>query len=106
LWDSGYALHTASGETSVELDGYLRGMGVRECFGGLYGTDIVDIPKAGPEYYRRVFEHAGVEPANALVFDDRPEACAWAEATGARTVLVDHSVDAMSLAAIARRLLG
>ena len=41
----GYTLHTASGETSNELDGYLEGMGVRDCFGTLYGPDLINTAK-------------------------------------------------------------
>lgn len=37
----GYALHTASGEFAADLEGYLDGMGVRPCFGTLYGCDLV-----------------------------------------------------------------
>jgi FMN phosphatase YigB (HAD superfamily) len=63
-------------------------MGVRECFGRLYGPDLLDCFKTGPDYYARLLADAGVAPANALVVDDSPQALAWAAATGARTVLV------------------
>jgi HAD superfamily hydrolase (TIGR01509 family) len=84
----GYTLHTASGEASRDLDGYLTGMGVRECFGRLYGPDLVDIVKAGPEYYARLLADAGVDPPDALIVDDNPMAAGWAASAGARTVLV------------------
>jgi HAD superfamily hydrolase (TIGR01509 family) len=106
LADSGLALHTASGESSLELDGYLRGMGVRDCFTSLYGPDLVGIPKAGPEYYRRMFVHALVQPQDALVLDDNAEACSWAEAAGARAMLVDHGRRGMALADVAQALIG
>ena len=85
----GYPLCTASGESSVELAGYLDGMGVRECFGRLYGSDLIDAFKAGPEFYERIFADATVAPSDAVVVDDSPEALGWAAQTGARTVLVD-----------------
>jgi HAD superfamily hydrolase (TIGR01509 family) len=88
LYEGGYALHTASGESSSELAGYLVGMGVRECFGRLYGPDLLDCFKTGPDYYARLLADAGVAPANALVVDDSPQALAWAAKAGARTVLV------------------
>src|SRR5690348_2882262 len=53
LHKRGVTLHTASGESSAELAGYLTGMGVRECFGRLYGPDLLDCFKTGPEYYAR-----------------------------------------------------
>jgi HAD superfamily hydrolase (TIGR01509 family) len=84
----GYALHTASGELSADLAGYLEGMGVRECFGRLYGPDLLDTFKEGPEYYARLFADADVAPADALVVDDSPRAVAWAASVGARAVLV------------------
>jgi beta-phosphoglucomutase-like phosphatase (HAD superfamily) len=50
LHSQGYTLHTASGEPSTDLDGYLTGMGVRDCFGRLYGPDLVNTFKMeGPE---------------------------------------------------------
>jgi HAD superfamily hydrolase (TIGR01509 family) len=49
-------------------------MGVRGCFDRLYGSDLVTVGKEGPEYYRRSFADAGVDPRDALVVDDRPAA--------------------------------
>jgi HAD superfamily hydrolase (TIGR01509 family) len=88
----GYTLHTASGEISNELDGYLDGMGVRDCFAGLYGPDLINTAKQGTAYYTRVFAHAGVSPDRALVVDDNPLPIAWAAAAGARTVLIGQAV--------------
>lgn len=84
----GHALHTASGESSSDLDGYLTGMGVRPCFGHLYGPDLVGVFKNGPEYYERIFVDACVHPSDALVVDDSPAAVRWALEAGARAVLV------------------
>lgn len=92
----GYTLHTASGEPSTDLAGYLDGMGVREHFGRLYGPDLIDTFKDGPEYYERVFADAGVAPADALVVDDSPLAIAWATQAGAHAVLVGPGHDAVS----------
>jgi HAD superfamily hydrolase (TIGR01509 family) len=104
LREAGYQLHTASGETSWELHGYLTGMGVRDCFTHLFGPDLVDCMKAGSEYYRRAFASAGVEPGEAIVIDDSESACAWASAAGADVVHVGS--DATSLAELAQRLTG
>lgn len=94
----GYQLHTASGEESSALDGYLVGMGVRECFGRLHGADLVCATKSGPTYYARVFADARVAPAAVLVVDNSPAALAWAAQIGAKTALVgpahgDHEPD-------------
>lgn len=103
LHDAGYELHTASGESSWELHGYLSGMGVRDCFGTLFGPDLVDVMKAGPEYYRRVFAIAGVDPADALVIDDSESAAGWAREAGAGVLRIGE--DAANLAELAARLL-
>jgi HAD superfamily hydrolase (TIGR01509 family) len=88
LHQQGYPLHLASGSCSLELAGYLDGLGVRHCFGRLYGADLINIFKDGPEYYRRLFADVGIQPSEALVVDDSPQAINWAAQTGARTVLV------------------
>lgn len=85
----GYTLSTASGGSSLDLDGYLSGMGVRALFmSRLYGPDLVHTPKDGPQFYERIFADAGVEPAAALVVDDLPRAVQWAAQVGATAVLV------------------
>ncbi len=84
----GYLLHTASGASSWDLAAYLDGMGVHRCFGRLYGPDLIDTFKMGPEFYTRLLADAGVTPQEALVVDDNPEVLRWAAQVGARTVLV------------------
>jgi HAD superfamily hydrolase (TIGR01509 family) len=84
----GHRLFTASGEESVSLEGYLRGMGIDRCFGRFYGPDLVNRPKEGPPFYARIFDDAGVEPSQAVVVDDMPLALSWARECGAGCVLV------------------
>ena len=91
LHRQGYTLHTASGESSLDLAGYLQAMGVHDCFGRLYGPDLIDTFKEGPEYYERMFADLGIAPADALVVDDSPRAIGWATQVGARAVLVGDS---------------
>ncbi|HUS16399.1 MAG TPA: HAD-IA family hydrolase [Chloroflexia bacterium] len=98
LHAAGYPLHTASGESSADLAGYLEGMGVRACFGRLYGPDLINTLKAGPDYYVRLLADAGVDPATALFVDDSPAVMGWAATAGARAVLVSASPLADSLA--------
>lgn len=88
LHTEGYTLHTASGESSVHLAHYLEGMGVRDCFGRLYGSDLLNSFKEGPEYYTRLFADLQIAPGDALIVDDSPRALTWAKEIGARTVLV------------------
>ena len=88
LHRQGYMLHTASGESSLDLASYLQAMGVSDCFGRLYGPDLIDTFKEGLEYYARLFADAGVQPVEALVVDDSAEATRWAAQLGARTVLI------------------
>ena len=87
LHAAGYPLHTASGEASWQLHGYLTGMRVRDCFGALYGPDQVDTAKAGPLFYARVFAHAAIRPGEVLVIDDSERALGWATAVGAHSAL-------------------
>jgi HAD superfamily hydrolase (TIGR01509 family) len=88
LHTQGYTLHTASGESSIHLQGYLESMGVRDCFGQLYGSDLLDTLKERPEYYTRLFADAQLDPTDALVIDDSPRALTWARDLGATTVLI------------------
>jgi phosphoglycolate phosphatase-like HAD superfamily hydrolase len=92
LHADGYVIHTASGHRSIELDGYLRALEIRDCFasGPLYGCDVVRMPKVGPEFYARIFTHTGAHPSDALVVDDSPRAVAWATVAGARALLLDR----------------
>ncbi|MFN8472097.1 MAG: HAD-IA family hydrolase [Anaerolineae bacterium] len=99
LKDDGYTLHTASGERSCDLDGYLTGMGVRECFGRLYGSDLVDCLKDGPEYYRRILADSGVAPSDAVFVDDQLAVVDWIREVGACSILVGPAVGAKGHAA-------
>jgi FMN phosphatase YigB (HAD superfamily) len=85
----GYHLATASGETSYELDHYLKGMGLRERFAGpLFGPDLVQALKGGRTYYDRLIAASGIAPSEALVVDNEERAIAAAAQAGARTVYV------------------
>jgi HAD superfamily hydrolase (TIGR01509 family) len=90
LYRQGYTLHTASGEPSADLATYLEGMGVRDCFGRLYGPDLVNALKISTVYYERVFTDLGISPSEALVIDDLPDAVSWAIQAGARAVLIGN----------------
>jgi HAD superfamily hydrolase (TIGR01509 family) len=89
LHAAGHTLHTASGESSRELNGYLQGMGVRHCFGRLYGPDLINLHKTGPAYYTSLLANSGVSPEAALIVDDMPMVIRWIAEAGARPLLVN-----------------
>lgn len=89
LHNQAYTLHTASGESSLNLHGYLQAMAVRHYFGRLYGSDLLNTLKETPEYYERLFADAQIAPDDALIVDDTPRVLAWARDLGATTVLVN-----------------
>ena len=91
LHRQGYSLHTASGSCSLELAGYFEGLGVRHCFGRLYGANLINTFKVDAEYYTRIFADLGIRPAEALVVDDSADATRWAAQLGTRTVLIGSS---------------
>jgi HAD superfamily hydrolase (TIGR01509 family) len=93
LHAAGYALHTASGASSRMLGLYLDGMGVRACFGRLYGPDLAGAFKNGPAFYERMLADLGLPAREALFLDDHPLALAWAAQTGAHTLLVGPRAD-------------
>ena len=111
LRSAGVTLHMGSGGESRQLANYLEVMAIRDCFGTLYGADLVDVPKDRPEYHRRVLEDSGVSPETALFVDNSPEPLQWAAALGAKTALIGEHGDgrftflAASLAELVSQLL-
>ncbi len=87
----GYTLNTASGEVSNDLDAYLQGMGVHDCFDRLYGPDLINTAKSGALYYQRVLADAGVDASEAVFVDDSSRPAAWAREVGARVVLLSRN---------------
>jgi phosphoglycolate phosphatase-like HAD superfamily hydrolase len=95
LHGAGYTLYTASGEPASDLAGYLGGLGVRDCFTRLYGPDLIETFKVGPEFHARLLADAGVAPQDALIVDDNPTVIGWAASVGAHTAIVGekHQAD-------------
>ena len=89
LRSRGVVLHTASGDAHDDLVEYLERIGGRDLFDRLYGSDLVNTWKFGPDYYRAVLADSGVDPARAAVVDDSPQALAWARECGLRGFLVE-----------------
>ena len=88
LHGRGLKLHTASGDQHSDLVGYLETMGTRELFDRVYGSDLVNVWKSGPEYYRAILADTRTEPTTAVVVDDSEHAIGWAAECGLRGVLV------------------
>jgi FMN phosphatase YigB (HAD superfamily) len=85
----GHRIFTSAGAHSVDTDGYLRAMGIRELFDATYGSDIIDRWKTNAGFYRKILEHSGVRGEDALTIDDQEKCLDWAKRAGfARTVLL------------------
>lgn len=106
LWRQGHILYTASGESSSDLENYLGNMGVRDCFTRLYGGDLINTLKAGPDFYEKLLADSGVLPADAIVVDDNVKVLKWAAQVGMRVVLVsDRSEQRISSEVVMEGLL-
>jgi len=94
IYSIGLPLHTASGELSVQLNGYLTGMGIRHCFSTLYGPDLINTFKGGKEYFQAIFTSEKILPSQAIIIDDSPKILTIAEDLGAKVIhsCVDKSV--------------
>jgi FMN phosphatase YigB (HAD superfamily) len=79
---------------------YLAVMGVRDCFGRLYGPDLIATFKIGPAYYARILDDLGLRPEQALFVDDNLAPLRWAAETGARTLRVGRHAEAEGFAQI------
>ncbi len=84
----GLVLHMASGDSHDDLVAFLERMGARDLFDRVYGSDLVNTWKFGPEYYRAVLADSGVDADRAAVVDDSPNALSWARECGLRTFQV------------------
>ncbi len=82
----GAKIHIASANDSIYLYSALRGAGIERSVDILFGPDLVDCAKEGPEYYEKIFRHAGVSASDVVVVDDKPEALEWAMYSGAKAV--------------------
>jgi len=70
LYNNGFQLCTASGEVSWELNGYLTGMDIVECFQKLYGPDLINTAKASIFFYKKILQEMTVNPKKAILIDD------------------------------------
>lgn len=100
----GVVLHVASGDSHEDLIAFLGRIGARDLFDRVYGSDLVNTWKFGPEYYRAVLADSGVDPVRAAVVDDQPSAIAWARECGLRAFRVERRAGEGFDDAVARTL--
>jgi phosphoglycolate phosphatase-like HAD superfamily hydrolase len=84
----GLKLHVASGDQHADLVGYLDTMGTLELFDRVYGSDLLNVWKSSPAYYRAALADTRTDAASAVVVDDSESAIAWAAECGLRGVVV------------------
>jgi beta-phosphoglucomutase-like phosphatase (HAD superfamily) len=87
----GLRLFVASAAPSSYVRRCLEIAGLLGSFEAVFGPDVVDGLKCGPEFYRRAFRMAALEPEQCLVVDDSPGPLAWAREAGALAVGVGWS---------------
>lgn len=92
LRERGLNLHVASGDAHADLIEYVQAIGARDLFDRVYGSDLLNVWKASPAYYRAILADTGIDPATALVIDDSDRAIEWAAECGLRGVLVRRQV--------------
>lgn len=86
LNDNGFNLYTSSGTESIELNYYLEGMGIRNCFKKLYGPDLVNILKVDEKFYNAIMNDLNIQPNQAIFIDDKPFFLSKAKKTGANVI--------------------
>jgi len=92
----GYRLCLASNAHSLHCEGVLKGCGLRQHFICAFGPDLVDCATKSAEFYRRICEHIGIRPEQAILVDDNGVPLGVAHGIGMGTVFVEqgHSRDA------------
>lgn len=89
LYDAGYTLHVASANDSEHLRSALAGAELERYFTTLFGPDLIDCAKEGPEFYACLFAFLHLPPEQAIIIDNDPLALAWAMQAGARGIQVN-----------------
>ncbi len=79
---AGIPLCMASGNDSRHINLAISRQEIARCFSRLYGPDLVNCAKEGPEYYSLIASDQQVEPRDFLVVDNDPIALEWAQASG------------------------
>lgn len=82
LHQSGIPLCIASGNDSKHIRSAISPLEFGRFFKRLYGPDLVDCAKEGPEFYARIAQDQGQSPQEFLVVDNDPAALQWASDSG------------------------
>lgn len=90
LQQRGVTLHIASGDAHEDLVEYLRAINARDLFDRVYGSDLLNVWKSSPAYYRAILADTRTDPTTAVVVDDSDRAIEWAAECGLRGVLVQR----------------
>ena len=86
LFARGFILYTAAGAVSIEMKMYLDGLGVSQYFVEYYGPDLINTWKSGPDYYKAIFNHSGVDPTKSIIINDQPRFLDSAQKVGANVI--------------------
>lgn len=86
LHNNNVQLVMASGNDSEHLNHALKAAGILNCFSKVYGPDLIDCAKEGPEYYARICDALSITPDQAVVVDNDAVALGWAADVGMKTV--------------------
>ena len=73
LKEQGHRLFLSTNANRSNAESALFGGGIREFFDGLLMLETARAKKDRPYYWRRAFEHAATDPAQAVVVDDVPK---------------------------------
>ncbi len=88
----GLKIGMASSSSCSWIGGHLTRLGLLDYFDCLMGRDDVPRSKPDPALYREVLDCLGVEPYEALVFEDSPNGIQAANAAGIFTVAVPNAI--------------
>lgn len=93
--EMGLRVGLASSSPRSWVGGQLERLGILERFESVRTADDVERVKPHPELYLRVLDDLGVEPREAVAFEDSPNGALAARRAGMRCVVVPNSVTAV-----------
>ena len=88
----GLKIGLASSSTCAWVAGHLERLGLREYFQVIRASDHVQHTKPDPELYRSALDGLGVQPKQAVAFEDSPNGILAANRAGMWSVAVPNSL--------------
>lgn len=82
IYQAGVPICMASGNDSRHIQLAISQLDIATYFTRLYGPDLLDCAKEGPEFYSLIAADQGVDPHEFLVVDNDPTALEWAQSSG------------------------